>query len=211
MKSQEAASTSSSSTNSSSDEEFHDSKETFQDNKSDDPIETADVTTQTDEPAASQTVHTETQTVFTDYPRLLENEGEILRQLRILKRTISSFQARMSPSTLRGHNEARLEISRLQEKLRTFLQFHRSQIARYLASVVVEGHRKMQKDHLRKKSNEAIMPLLELMDRFKAENLNLGALYRAPLSGYRKLLEELEDTKTLMDCVRYIDLMQFLT
>ena len=60
----------------------------------------------------------------------------------------------------------------------------------------------MQKDHLRKKSNGAIMPLLELMDRFKAENLNLGAQHRAPLSGYRKLLEELEDTKTLMDCVR---------
>ena len=69
----------------------------------------------------------------------------------------------------------------------------------------------MQKEHLRKKSNEAIMPLLELMDRFKAENLNLSTQYRAPSSGYRKLLEELEETKTLLDCVRYIDPMQFLT
>ena len=159
---EEAASTSSSSTDSSSDEEFHDSKETPQDNKSDDQIEflpeqeereilesttavsTADVTTQTDEPAASQTVHTETQTVFTDYPRLLDNEGEILRQLRNLMQTISSFQARMSPSTLRGHDEARLEISRLQEKLRTFLQFHTNQIARYLTNVDQEGHRNAQ-------------------------------------------------------------------
>ena len=187
----EAASTSGSSSDSSSDEEFHDSKETP--HKSDNQIEflpqleereilesttavtTADVTAQTETPAAARTVNTDTQTVFTDYPRFLDNEGEILRQLKNLRRTVSSFQARMSPSTLRGHDEARLEISRLQEKLRTFLQFHRSQIARYLASVVVEEHRNIQKDHLRSKSNEIIMPLLELMDRFKAENLNLGA------------------------------------
>ena len=102
------------------------------------------------------------------------NEGDILRQLRNLRRTISSFQARMAPSTLRGHDEARLEISRLQEKSRVFLQFHRSQIARYLAGAVMEGHRNLQKKHLRKKSNEAIMPLLVLMHRFKAENFKLG-------------------------------------
>ena len=223
----EATSNSSSTSDSSSEEEFHDSEETP--HKSDDQIEflpqleereilesttavsTADVTAQTEEPAAAQTVHTDTQTVFTDYPRFLDNEGEILRQLRNLRRSVSSFQARMSPTTLRGHDEARLEISRLQEKLRTFLQFHRNQITRYLANVVVEGHRNLQKDHLRKKSNEAIMPLLELMDRFKAENLNLGAQYRAPLSAYRKLLEELEDTKQNLDHVRYIDPVQFLT
>ena len=213
--SEEAASASSSSSDSSSDEEFHDSKETPQDNKSDDQIQflpeqeerellesttavsTTDVTAQTEDLAAAQTVNTDTQTatVFTDYPRFLDNEGEILRQLRNLRRTTSSFQARMAPSTLRGHDEARLEISRLQEKLRVFLQFHRSQIARYLASAVLEGHRNLQIDHLRKKSNEAIMPLLELMDRFKAENLNLCAQYRAPLSSFRMLWDELESLR----------------
>ena len=102
-------------------------------------------------------------------------------------------------STLRSHEEARTEIRMITEKGRTFLTFHRQQVYKFQSEMVFDGHRNTVKDHLRNKSNNAIFPVLELMDKIWDDNLHLGAQFRAPLAGYGRLKEELNERAASME------------
>jgi hypothetical protein len=152
----------------------------------------------------------QTQTTYTNYPQLIDNAGEIFKELQKLRRALRSFQSRMSPSTLRDHREARAEIGGISEKVRAFLNFHRHQISRYLTDAVQEGHRNLVKEAPRNRSNAAIFPLLELLDRLRDENLRLGSQFRAPLSGYTRLTDEVSDKMGYLDRINSIYPPQYL-
>ena len=146
------------------------------------------------------------QTTETAYPNFWDDDGLIGRELRVLRSLIKSFAQRMA--SLRSHGEARSEINRLTDGLRNFLTFHRRQITRYVENVVMEGHRAPVKDELRTSSNQCIMPVLSLMDKFRARNETLSR--GGQLSGYRDLLQELEDTQGHVELVRFIEPCQLL-
>ena len=167
-------------------------------------VHTEEQGTQVEVPV-NPTTEVETQTSYTTYPRFLDNNGEIVRKLKHLQVAMNSFQQRMAQGSLRSHTEARGEIARLHEKVLEFLKFHRHQITSYIVELVLEGHKAGMKNHLRTKSNEAIMPILGVLDTFKRENLRLGSQDRAPLGAYRPLLERLEDAKASLGLLRFID------
>ena len=64
--------------------------------------------------------------------------------------------------------------------------------------MVLEVHRNTVKDHLRNKSNNAIFPALELLDKIRDDNLHLGAQFRAPLAAYGRLKEELNRKSSVL-------------
>jgi hypothetical protein len=166
-------------------------------------FESADSETQAD---VSRT-DSSTQTTESSYPRFWDNEGRTNRELKQLRDAIRAFEVRMT--ALRGHGEARVEIERLTSTIRDFLAFHRRQIARYLEAVVQEGHKSAVKEELRKSSNECIMPILSLMDKFKETNI-LQTRNRGPLSGYSGLVEQLAETKGYLELIRFIEPCQLL-
>ena len=142
-------------------------------------VHTEEQGTQVEVPV-NPTTEVETQTSYTTYPRFLDNNGEIVRKLKHLQVAMNSFQQRMAQGSLRSNTEARGEIARLHEKVLEFLKFHRHQITSYIVELVLEGHKAGMKNHLRTKSNEAIMPILGVLDTFKRENLRLEARTEHP-------------------------------
>jgi hypothetical protein len=180
-----------------------------------DPEELVTVTSETASSSADAEAQTctatpvdvSTQTTETKYPKFWDDAGRINNELRCLKAAMKAFDVRMG--SLRTHMEARLEISTLTEKLREFLTFHRHQISRYLEAIVAEGHRAAVKDELRNSSNECVMPLLGLMDRFRELNQRVGR-NRGRLDVYGSLLAELEEVKGHLELVRFIEPCQLL-
>ena len=67
----------------------------------------------------------------------------------------------------------------------------------------------MVKEELRKSSNECIMQILSLMDKFKETNI-LQTRNRGPLSGYSGLVEQLAEVKGYLELIRFIEPSQLL-
>ena len=77
---------------------------------------------------------------------------------------------------IRSHLEGKSEIDLMANKVRSFVAFRRNQIViqAYVTAVVAVGRRNIIKDELRENSNECLMPILDLLDKFQSRNEFLG-------------------------------------
>lgn len=129
------------------------------------------------------------QTVYSTYPVVLDNAGQLLKQLNWINTAVTSALDRMRTS--RNHMEVRREIELLTEQVRKFLTFHRNKLSEYTAAVIEDGSRSIIKSQLRDRSNAIIMPVLESLDSLRRHNLELDA--RFELGSYRSKIEQIAD------------------
>ena len=147
-------------------------------------------------------VDSSTQAEFSRYPRLWDDEDRMARELLKIQAALTTFISRLS--TVRTHYSAMLEITHVYEDLKRFLTFHRHEIQAYMAAIVPEGHRTIVRTELRSRSNDCIMPIFEVIDKIKVDNLNLIAT-KGPICGYRLHVEELEAERGRLELVRFIE------
>ena len=111
--------------------------------------------------------------------------------------------------TTRYHQDAQNEINTVTGEIKGLLQFHRRQIQLYCQTMVQEGHRAAVKEELRRCGNDCIMPLLEITDRLRALNLELGSS-RGPMRDYRPLVIELTNCQGLLQLMLHIEPEQLI-
>ena len=133
---------------------------------------------------------------------MITDAGLIEVELRKTQREVTVFISRMD--TIRNHGEARNEIAVFTTKMKSFVSFHRGEIQAYLQAVVAEGHKTAVRKELRDSSNECLMPIFNVLDNMRTQNLEMGAS-RGPLRGYRHSFRALEEIRGHLELIRFIE------